>query len=299
MNQQGIYNKFNVTRTDGRHAAGQKHADCDYFVLDLSHDKHALPALTAYAVSCKEEFPLLAADLRAKISATASASNVFVTVPDVKLPNGVTVPSFTVGKYLSSKGPVDTVQITATGMPWVEINHDEARAASADAGLALITELQYLAIAHDIVGQDINWTGGKVGEGKVFQGLHKNTASGPLAAAIESLDPEERRWHQLSNGEKVYDFAGNVFSRVFDDVQGDERGLVAKPFAEDSPSIATAPYPSMTKGMGWRPRAGSDWSGLALVRGGYWGGGDGAGVFRLSGDWPDYRLDNVGFRCTK
>lgn len=59
----GLYRKFVVTRTDGSSAPGGKHADCNYFVLDLTHDVHAIPALKAYADSCRTELPLLAADL--------------------------------------------------------------------------------------------------------------------------------------------------------------------------------------------------------------------------------------------
>lgn len=61
----GIYEKFNnIERTDGSHLPGGKHHGCTYFVLDLTHDKHAKPAMAAYAESCKEEFPLLSEDAR-------------------------------------------------------------------------------------------------------------------------------------------------------------------------------------------------------------------------------------------
>lgn len=59
----GLYNKFTVTRTDGKSEPGQKHADCEYFVLDLTHDKFAPSALRAYARACSGEYPFLAEDL--------------------------------------------------------------------------------------------------------------------------------------------------------------------------------------------------------------------------------------------
>ena len=59
----GLYNKFSVTRTDGSSEPGGKHDGCHYFVLDLSHDPHAVAALRAYAQSCEKDYPLLAADL--------------------------------------------------------------------------------------------------------------------------------------------------------------------------------------------------------------------------------------------
>ena len=62
----GLYGKFFVERTDGKSAPGQKHHDCDYFVLDITHDPYAKAALLAYADSCEAQYPLLAADLRSK-----------------------------------------------------------------------------------------------------------------------------------------------------------------------------------------------------------------------------------------
>jgi hypothetical protein len=60
----GLYNKFEVKRTDGQSNAGGKHDSCEYFVLDLTHDPFAIPALMAYADACESEYPALAADLR-------------------------------------------------------------------------------------------------------------------------------------------------------------------------------------------------------------------------------------------
>ena len=62
----GFYRKFNVFRIDERDEQGEKHDGCEYFVLDLDCDPHALPALEAYEKSCREAFPALAHDLRTK-----------------------------------------------------------------------------------------------------------------------------------------------------------------------------------------------------------------------------------------
>lgn len=63
----GIYNKFYVERTDGKSRLGEKHHECEYFVLDLTHDKFAKAALKAYADECENEYPLLAEDIRKKL----------------------------------------------------------------------------------------------------------------------------------------------------------------------------------------------------------------------------------------
>lgn len=61
----GIYNKFNVTRNDNKDAPGGSHENCQYFVLDITHDPHAAPALLAYADSCEADgYEILAKELR-------------------------------------------------------------------------------------------------------------------------------------------------------------------------------------------------------------------------------------------
>lgn len=223
--------------------------------------------------------------------------NQFITVPEKTLPNGIVVPSFQVGQFACSQGEDGKAIVTPDRKPWVRINYHESRKACEDSDFALITELQWLAIAHDVVNQDCNWTGGKVGEGDLFQGLHNATVDEAQAGDYAPADSAEQRWLTLSNGERICDLNGNVYQWIFDNVQGDENGIIARDFAEDSPSIKTPPYPSEEKGMGnyevW------DWSGNALIRGGCWCSGSDAGVFYLDNGWPGYRSDYVGFRCTK
>lgn len=61
----GLFNKFTVTRNDGKDAPGGSHEGCRYFVLDVTHDPHAKAALAAYADSCEPDgYKALADDLR-------------------------------------------------------------------------------------------------------------------------------------------------------------------------------------------------------------------------------------------
>jgi len=64
----GLYEKFVVRRADREDRAGYKHDGCQYFVLDLTHDPHSLPAAEAYAKSCEKDYPALAFDLRREIA---------------------------------------------------------------------------------------------------------------------------------------------------------------------------------------------------------------------------------------
>lgn len=58
--QRGLYGKYRVERLDGRDKG-------PYFVLAYLTDPHAAAALAAYAASCEDEYPLLAADLRREL----------------------------------------------------------------------------------------------------------------------------------------------------------------------------------------------------------------------------------------
>lgn len=60
----GLHRKFDVKRTDGSSEPGGKHEHCAYFVLDLNHDKYAIPALEAYKDACYPEHRKLSEDLR-------------------------------------------------------------------------------------------------------------------------------------------------------------------------------------------------------------------------------------------
>jgi hypothetical protein len=69
MGERGIYNKYDVRRTDGSSDKGRKHEHCAYFVLDLECDEFALAALAAYAKTAAKSHPELARDIREIIAA--------------------------------------------------------------------------------------------------------------------------------------------------------------------------------------------------------------------------------------
>ncbi len=59
----GLYRKYAVVRYDGKGLSGKTHDHCTHFVLDVTCDPFALPAIKAYADACREEYPKLADDL--------------------------------------------------------------------------------------------------------------------------------------------------------------------------------------------------------------------------------------------
>lgn len=56
----GLYGKYRVERADGKNKG-------PYFVLGYTTDPHARSALATYAAACRDEYPTLAADLRAEL----------------------------------------------------------------------------------------------------------------------------------------------------------------------------------------------------------------------------------------
>jgi len=57
----GLYHKYKVERI--KPDPKGKHKDCDYYVLDMTHDTYAKVAIAAYVLECGIEFPELAKDL--------------------------------------------------------------------------------------------------------------------------------------------------------------------------------------------------------------------------------------------
>lgn len=230
--------------------------------------------------------------------AIAKSPDHFITVPEVTLDNGQVVPSFKVGKYTCSQVGDGIAVINPSLPPWVNITHGDAYKACVKSGWIMMTELMRLAIATDITRQPENWTSGKVGEGNLFQGYRKHSwiDDKPLPGNVEPDDPDERRWHVLSNGERIYDFAGNVWQWIFDDVNGDEDGVITS-LKDDSISLTLPPFKSCEKGAGYRHEKAPDWNDMCPVSGGDWGSTTGAGVWALAlAGVRASSVDYVGFR---
>lgn len=295
QHQIGLYDKFEIRRTDGSSDPGGRHHGDDFFVLNLTTDKHAIPAIKAYAKSCAADYPQLAADLRAKLRARLPSE--FVTIKETELPNGHVEPEFKVARYMSTVVN-GHAEILADEVPTVEISFYDANAAAEAAGMKVITETQHAVLRHLLYNEGRNWTSGVVGEGSLRQGLRNDSVDEAVANDYVPDDQDEDRRFYLPDGEVLFDMAGHLCTWVRDNIQGDEKGIVAKPFAVDSLTIAL-PHASGTKGIGYcSAAAGRDWSGGALLRGGCWGSGGDAGLFRLGGWYPRGGDGGVGFRCT-
>lgn len=226
----------------------------------------------------------------------------FIPVPASTIKWGnreIRVPAFQVEQYLASVDADGNAVRTTAGKPRNNISQRDAIQAAIKGCAALLRGTQALAISLNVASVAENWTGGEVGKGELYRGLHRDTVSGPVTNDYVSPHENERRYLLLTNGHKIYDWSGHLWEHMFDDIHGDENGVVKGSIPADSPYLTSAPFGSMKKGMGYIPNGELSWSGGALVRGGCWCSEDDAGAFRLYYGWPDLENDYVGFRCTK
>lgn len=108
-----------------------------------------------------------------------------------------------------------------TGTPWVNITQPLAIVESQTVctGCHLITDAEWLTIASNALSLSSNWQGGQVGSGYIYSGHNDNAPANSLAAAVDS-DPyngtgqtspsNQKRTLTLTNGEVIWDLAGNV-----------------------------------------------------------------------------------------
>lgn len=135
---------------------------------------------------------------------------------------------FCVMKYEAKNvGGVATSQ--ADGTPWNNIDWAVAdtKADSACSGCHLINEAEWMTIAQNVLSVASNWSGGAVGSGYIYRGYNDNTPLGgesngvPLRASStndndgyyltgNSSPSDQRRTLTLTNGETIWDLAGNV-----------------------------------------------------------------------------------------
>jgi len=206
------------------------------------------------------------------------------------------------------------------GLPWVNVTRNEARliCKSLGDGYSLISNAQWQTIARNIEQVGANWSGGQPGAGQLNRGHSDLSPPFALPAGLsdslgcfgtgEECSKTEwnlqKRTHLLSNGEVIWDFAGNVSEWLIDD---------PRTFGNFSPVRELNDCATFTDyyhrelfcssdhtlgrihGIGVVFQAPTD----ALVRGGAWwnDGFEEAGVFFTLPLWSMEVSRDIGFRC--
>lgn len=233
--------------------------------------------------------------------------------------------NFCVGKY-EAKNVGGVATSRASGMPWVDISQTEAMTAASDScgTCRLISESEWLTIAHNTANIPTNWSGGSVGSGYMYNGHNDNSPSWALEASNDDTNgyfgtgningASQRRTLTLNNGEVIWDFAGNAWEWTTGRVSGGKPGnggiawrdwntiqgtgnLSPSPF----PVFSTSGASSWTRsnGIGGAYSDAADGSVRGFIRGGRWNAGDNAGVFSLAlNNSPEATNASFGFRVT-
>ena len=147
---------------------------------------------------------------------------------------------FCVMKY-EAKNIDGVAKSQAAGTPWAPNSQTIALTKSVTAceGCHLITENEWLTIAHNIMSVPSNWSGGAIGAGSLYSGHNDNNPGNSLAASSDgsgyagtgNTSGTQRRTLTLTNGQVIWDLAGNVWELTQGAIAGSQQpGLVGETY---------------------------------------------------------------------
>ena len=242
------------------------------------------------------------------------------------------------GSTCSANASTESPTSTAESTPWVSgITQRTAsmECASLGKGFQLITNDEWMTIAANAASVGSNWSGGAVGSGTLYRG-HSDSSPGSVCAAdsddskgfvetdctaqnaadtSEDDTNTQRRTHNLTNGEVIWDLSGNAleWTSYFN---SDEKPSPYSAWSEFTAISVSTTMPlsdliptSQLKSF-WNDTwdstnsigkyiTGSANSGGGLQKGGAFSYGDNAGIFSANmWDSPIAGAGNLGFRCT-
>lgn len=237
--------------------------------------------------------------------------------------------------------PADTYPIsssrklvsTAAGYPVANISQTTAITAAVNYtanctnNCHLITEAEWMTIAQNVLSVASNWSGGSVGSGYIYSGHNDNSPATALVASTDDSDgyygtgnssssgANQRRTLTLTNGEVIWDMAGNTWKWTSGTVGGGQPGISGGGYAwrewtsiTSYGSLMVSPFPSSTNLSGSNSWTSSNGIGevytstestaiLGIVRGGRWLATNNAGILSLSiADSPSSLQNYIGFR---
>jgi len=227
---------------------------------------------------------------------------------------------FYVQKY-EAKNVSGVAVSTPNGTPWASVTQISAKTycEALGQGYHLVTLREALTISRNIENNAWNWTGGSVGSGGMWRG-HSDTSPNNSLAADVTGDPDddyyigteqsgtsiERRVHQLSSSEYIWDWSGNVWEWVdMTCTAGAGAGYWYSGLGiewtdanlSDYEKGRAGPAGAYTSTHNAGRYYGCTATGNAVFRGGNWINDADAGVFALTADKAPSYSGPRGFRC--
>jgi len=134
------------------------------------------------------------------------------------VPESGSVPAFAVSKY-EMKGTAPAVPAAGAASDLYSWTQCRSGCQAIGEGYDMIRESQWNRIAHDLLPQSKNWSGGAAGTGKLFNGISAGGYGGAAAIASSTNDADgylgavgsnqfDRRTMVLSTGEVIWDLSG-------------------------------------------------------------------------------------------
>lgn len=167
---------------------------------------------------------------------------------------------FCVMKYEAQDGGSDKPVSVVGGSPWVRITQANAIAYSANSctGCHLMTEAEWMTVATNIFKVDENWSNGYLYSGNNDGDPYAvvatcvdddpycgtNNTSGDTSTTNFMLGNSQKRTFKLSNGEVIWDFAGNAYDMTSASIQGSNKPTTGTTWTNWSSSVDYNGLPS-------------------------------------------------------
>lgn len=201
-----------------------------------------------------------------------------------------------------------------------------AKCQEIDSWSHLVTNSEWMTVAANVASVAANWSGGRVGTGTLSRGHSdavpaealeapddlEDVCAGTTSADCDGADFSQRRALHLSNGQVIWDFAGNLWEWSTWDGNPNKPTPILEEWVEYTYPVVgagTKVLPDPASHPAWSNRwtsfqgigqyfAGVDAPVVAALRGGSWLAGERSGILALNLAYDtSEEVQQAGFRC--